>query len=437
MKKAAVFFLSALTIFGAYAQDKVDQADAPKTTQKAKKSMDPRSRVRRAMNNYRKENKLPVYGQLDDKGRFYITGSALVDSNPQKANFIDARSIAYQKAYIDALANAVTYRSGHNIANVIREFSRDSSSIPADMMDPDKQATVLEQKVEALLEAELDQKLRELNVDPQQFKAKTVKEKRQLLCDSYIQESVKEAFGSSIGCLPIQTFEESDEKGNYAIGVVLRFDVSTIEIAECVAQYKRPRLNRKDLAQSLEKALPTEKEMLTQFGVRVFFDESGTPTLLSFGQKGSTYTGTDAYEKDTEMEAAMKLAESDANAQLTYFINSALSFRDVSRTGQARIKNEYTKMDKSKEQRTIQAMIKQIATTTEIKGNASLKGRSVVYKEVLIHDTDHEIAVAVVQFSFKTADGVDAIVNRTDLQEELKDEQKSKPASNRGKAYDF
>ncbi len=440
MKKIMVACLSAFAVLAAVAQEQgsAATAGAVKTEKKSAKVVNARSILRKEFEKYRKENNLPPYGAIDSRGRFYCTGEILVDANSSQVDFIDKRSIAYQKAYLDALANAVTNRVGHNMAEAVRNFSKDSSVINANE-DPDKQLPILQQKIEALAEAEIDQKLRELNVDPKKFNANTIKQKRQLYCDTYISEAVKEAFGSSVGCLPVQTFETNDGKGNYAVGVILRFDISTIDIAECVAQNKRPLLNRKDLAQTVDKALPTEEQMITQFGVRLFFDESGTPTILSFGQKGTTYTGTDAYEADMDMEASLRLAEAEANSQLTFFINSTLSFREVSKSGSSRIKEEYVKMDNSKEERTLKNLIKKISASTVIKGNAEMKGRSVVYKEVLNHPAGHNVAVVVVQYSFKTADEVDAI-NSGVRPSDAKDETTAKPEDpgvRKGKSYDF
>ena len=81
---------------------------------------------------------------------------------------------------------------------------------------------------------------------------------------------------------------------------------------------------------SVREAIPGDEELPAQFGVRLFFDETGTPALLGFGQWGVSYAGTDEDMLDRAEESARKQAERAANEVLTQFINSTISVSEES-----------------------------------------------------------------------------------------------------------
>ena len=59
---------------------------------------------------------------------------------------------------------------------------------------------------------------------------------------------------------------------------------------------------------TVAQVLPPEDEIVNNFGVRLYFDETGTPALLSFGQFGSSYTGKSERMAERAEEQAMRQA---------------------------------------------------------------------------------------------------------------------------------
>lgn len=446
MKKAAVFFLSALTIFGAYAQEQAKETVTTEAAESMNQDMDSAENISSGMmmdevlEKYREKRNLPPYGQPGKNGSCYFSGSYTVAVNSNTANFVKARSAAFRKAYIDAVAKIVLDRVGQEMTTTLRtESSDDSSDATTAPEKPADGATVLQKKIDAMNEAEIDRKLENLGVDPKSISEKGVDAKKDLYRSSLLTKVMRKAFASAAGCLTIQTFETRDAKGNYAIGVVLRSDAACTEIAKSISKKQRPVI-QKMKGLTLEEALPTDKEMLTQFGVRLFFDETGTPTLLSFAQHGSSYTGTNPRRADRAMKQAMKQAENLANAQLTEFINSRIMVEEGSLTGEEEATQMIFNKDGSKTEEDITEYIDKQISSAKIEGSDSLKGRSTVYKKILKHPSGHNVAVVVRQWSFQTVDAVDAVLKGTTPQKKKTTAptvQNEDSGVREGRTYDF
>ena len=193
---------------------------------------------------FRKERQIPAYGTPNEKGTVYFTGKSTVAANVASRDFIKSRSSAYEKAYIDAVAQLVMDRFGKEFVKTVRqEFGDESSDAqdpPADVKDV---RATLEKKTEALKEAEVDEKLKNMGIDPNTYADKSIAAKKDLYRNSILNSSVRKAFGSAAGCLPVQTFEARAADGTYSIGVVLRSDAICSEVARCISKKERPTLS--------------------------------------------------------------------------------------------------------------------------------------------------------------------------------------------------
>ena len=391
-----------------------------------------------AFENYRKERGIDAYGTPNAKGTVYFTGSSSVAVNVSHADFIKSRSMAYQKAYMDAIAKLVMDRTGKELTKTIRELGSDDSSnaqeAPASLNDA---RATLSKKVEALAEATVDQALQNMGVDPSEYENKGPAAKKTLYCDSILKSSVKKAFGTAAGALSVQSFETRAEDGNYTVGVVLRSDATCTEVARCIAKKQRPTLSNAS-GMTVQEALPDAAEMLTQFGVRLFFDENGEPALLSFGQWGSSYRGNNTRMIERADRHALKQAENLANSQLTDFINSTIRVTEESLTGEEEVRRMIFQQDGTATQEDVVNFVDKWQNRSESIGYDTMIGRSTVYKKILIHPSGHRVAVVVRCWSFGKLDAeknvLDSGKNKKPAAKPIKQEE---PGVRKGRTYDF
>ena len=388
-----------------------------------------------ALEKYRVERKIAAYGTPNAAGTVYFTGTALVAANVNSPDFIKSRSAAYQKAYMDAIANYVMDRTGREVISTIRqEFGDNSTNAAAAPVDLKDARTTLERKADALEEAELDKKLLAAGVDPKSCADKSFAAKKEIYCNAILQSSIRKAFGSAAGCLPVQTFETRTADGTYCIGVVVRNDAVCTEVARAISLKKRPVLSSTSGISAAD-ALPSPEEMITQFGVRLFFDENGEPALLSFAQWGSSYRGNNSREMERADRHALTQAERIADLQLTTFINSTANIEQNSMSGEKEVSQMLFRQDGSAIRQDLVLFVDKWINTAEVTGSDSLVGRGTVYRKILIHPSGHRIAVVVRCWSFGKYDAMTKPAPKKSApQTPVKQET---PGVRKGRTYDF
>ncbi|MBR6372683.1 MAG: hypothetical protein IKS20_05830, partial [Victivallales bacterium] len=343
---------------------------------------------------FAKEREIASYGVPNAKGTVYFTGKARVSVNVNSPNFIKARAFAYEKAQMNAISEMVMDLTGTEMIKTIREYYSDESDDRLEEpKDLEEAKDAVSTKIKALTEAALDEGLRKLGQDPAKY-GKQLEKKRALFKDSIYKQSIKKAVFRASGFLPVQTFESRTADGTYSIGVVLRMDADCVEIAKSL-YLKRLPLIRMNGGLSIEEALPNDEELLTQFGVRLYFDEKGNPSLLSFGTFGSNYTGKNERRQERAMEHAFMQAEAIANEQLTTFINSTISV--VEQSDKSDNEFEGVKFDENgaATEESFTKIIDRIMKSSTVTGFDTMKGRSTVKKVTLNHPSGHKIACVV------------------------------------------
>ena len=202
-------------------------------------------------------------------------------------------------------------------------------------------------------------------------------------------------------------------------------------------------LSRPDRGLTVQEALPTDAELISQFGVRMFFDKNGVPALLSFGQWGSAYTGTDEDMAEDAMEHAVKQARNVADDQLTMFINSTITLHQESERGRTRENAVVFDANGVPTEQTVKGIIDTNLEQARQKGSDTMIGRSTVCEKVLVHPTSgQKVAICVRMWSFGQYDAMKRIIERKPLQEVTAPAPApAQPAGtsgkNRGRSYDF
>lgn len=374
-------------------------------------------------------------GAVRPDGALYISGIERVNANANSPNFVRSRMMAYTKAYQKAVAGYVRDKFGVETVKQFNNYFKDQSS---DRLQPssDAKSTMerIAEKTKQLAEAKLDEGLRAMGVTP----SGSIIEKRKLAEDAIVTRSARTAIGSAAGLLPVQTFEGWTENGKYAVGVVIRGGIDTETIADCLRTKTRPVLSRPEAGLSVEQALPSDEELVSQFGVRLFFDEKGVPALLSFAQWGSAYSGTDEDEAEDAMDHAMIQAEALANEQLTVFINSTINVREASDKGES--KSSYAIFDANgvpTEEKVVNYIDTAMKNST-ITGTDTMIGRSTVMKKVITHpQSGQRLAVCVRMWSFGQYDAMKRVIERPKADKPVHAAPSGTSGRRRGRSYDF
>jgi len=390
---------------------------------------------------FQKECGIDAYGQVDEKGAVYITGKATVDENVKSPDFIKSRTIAYEKAYMDAVSNLIMYRTGRNHAEQVQKIFDDKSTnkldVPSNLVESE---SVLNKKMDALAEASVDQALTKMGVDPKQYEGSDLVGKKDLVRRSMLTRSISQAYGDAFGIVPVNTFETYDKKGKYTIGVVLRADSTSNAIAQCMAMKRRPPFAKKGI--SVGEAIPEDKnELITQFGVRIFYNKEGVPSLLSFGQFGIDNSGDEDDQSDAESQAFTQ-AEDMANSQITFFLKSKVALNQIVTRGQEKSKEAFKMKDGSLDVVSKKNITDIVSKEIKLVGDSDMSGRMPVKKKIMIHPSGHKVAVVVVQWSFTQHEGnqkiLDAQKNVNDASQKSKQsEEAGKSGFRRGRTYDF
>jgi hypothetical protein len=426
--------LTALTVV-AQDQSQAIPVDAVKSANAdIKVEVDGKASLNESFEQFAKNAKIE-YGKATPDGRFYSKGYVAVAIDVNSPMFVKSRAMAYERAYLNALAKFIMDAYGSTANETISDYYGDESSDVNE--SPVGSAKTLTDKVALLAEAKLDKALAAEGVPADKYAQASVVEKRKIFKDAIAKKTLNKVLHMSSGCIPVKTFESWGSDNRYYIGVVVRYDRTSKTLATCFKNKMRPALT-KDGGMTISEALPPKEEMLGNFGVRLFFDETGTPALLSFGQFGSSYRGNNVARAERAESQAMNQARSLADAGLTAFINSWIDVSEESIVSEDISESTLFMDDGSAKPEELQKIVDVYRKSIKQYGRDTMKGRSTVFEEVLTHKNGHKVAVVVRCWSFGTVDAVDAIDKVLDENKPVNTPVKPiKPGLNTGRTYDF
>ena len=273
---------------------------------------------------------------LNNPNIVVVEGNETVGLHVEDRNWTKSRTLAYTKAYLNAMREFVGLRGQQRTVETQRRyFSDDSTSIFAD--DPTSYLERIAEKEAVLLEGRLDRALEdELGMSAAQIARLTFPEKIIRFRDDVLQRSLTEAFGSAAGLIPMRTFEAVDTQGNSAIGVVVVFSPRMARLATLISENRQilpdPGRARYPVRQWIDEL--SDEDLATLFGVRIWWDEQGYPVVVSFGQWGLSTKGLSNRQQDRSRIAARKQAENAARDNLAEFVDIATNFSDESFRGE-------------------------------------------------------------------------------------------------------
>lgn len=277
-----------------------------------------------------------TFRSLEQRGVSVIEGLADVGLHANHADWGKARSLAYTRAYLDAIGAFVRRTNEEITTQTVRDFLYDATSIPVGA-DEDAASYLdrIDRKAEALLETQLDQELKEAGMSDEELAELSGAQKIPRYRDALVREVTSLAFGQAAGLVPLKTFEAIDCDGNSSVGVVAAFSTRMRALAEQVHNGEPIRPNPDRAGPSLRDRIAalTDEDLATQFGVRIWWDQDGYPVLVAFGQWGWSTKALTSAQRDRRYRFARNQAAIQAKSYLAEFIQANAQFTSSSFVG--------------------------------------------------------------------------------------------------------
>ena len=300
---------------------------------------DAESMVARMMEEWLQEGQGKIFRAKKDLN--VVQGTSLVTMKADNKRWSKARSLAFQNAFVQAMADYMfSVRQEISVSTMRNYFEQD---IPDSQLEykegetPDSYVKRIVLKSAVLVEHTLDQKLAESGVSEGDIRRLTTPvQKRTTLAQSISKTTLTKAMGSAAGLIPVKTFEGVDDEGNSAIGVVAVYSERMRHIAD---QISKGEVIRPDPGRTRDSIMDQiahfkKDELPNEFGVRVMWDEQGYPAIVSFGQWGWSPANLSKRKRAQRRKFAMHQAENEARSLLATFINASTRFTDESNVGE-------------------------------------------------------------------------------------------------------
>ncbi|MHC5065852.1 MAG: DUF6844 domain-containing protein [Planctomycetota bacterium] len=354
------------------------------------------------------------YGTVDDRGRRYYRAQAQVDKASASADWARARALAYEEALLKIWVEHAKGIYGRNEVELLNELeennSEDAETFPEDLPTESRLQAIVD-KLLKLADEKLNEKLREIGIDPAEFSAKPAEQKKTLFRKEMVKKMMTRAVGSVTGIMPIQTIEGSDGAGTHSIGVIAVHSPKTQQLAHDIQKGKAPLLTGKPKKKLQEQIPRSAKDRANMFGVRVLFDENGSPCIVSYGQWSHNYTGSSLRQRERRNESALRRARELADAQITLFTNANLSFSSDSTVGQA-IEEVMVKDGDGNERRDeINKVIDTAFEKAKATARSSLAGRRDFDTWRYRHPYGQEISGCIRVWTIESKEAADAVRN--------------------------
>jgi len=354
------------------------------------------------------ENHNFEFGIDEKRGKHFIYAIETVAQKPMDPDFVKSLSVAYEKAFFAAQEQFVMDIFGKVISQKESELFSNSST-NAKEFDSDKTTNkgimakigrVFDKSL-SLAEKSLDNALMELGVNSSEIEKLNTKEKKTLFKNKFVSNSMKEAYGRVSGFIPIKTFVGKDETGQYAVGVIAMRSDKTSQIAKDISRQRETLVEGK--GRSIKDIVPTDKKkLLNEFGLRLVFDATGKPALISYAQWGFNATGLDSYMKSQAKKNAKNMAQDMADSMIADFVNGNLQVSSSTKHGEIieRVLERTGGADGLVTDKTIKNIIDETTKNAKLQSSMKLAGVSTVRRWSTINEHGLYVAGVVRKWTF-------------------------------------
>ena len=326
---------------------------------------------------------------------FVSSGTETVGFPVEHPDFIEARGLAYEIAYMRAKAEMVRFLGTTGSREQVVERLESASLArgqPTDPVEPLRQRARMERKLGDLAEAKLDRALEEFdpNYDPSRYETRAQKEEAFRLGFSSKLRTTAASFVA--GAVPLQVLEGLSADGNsYRVLVGLVWTPKLSRLARAVGESARP-MSADEAGDRIEDSLPaTVDAVVASWGIHHLVNEDGEQVLVSFGQAAPRTASPTRRERANE--SALELAAMRAEGAIRAYVGETLDSRRTGDTSLALV--EYASAAEGAE--IDRAFRERIRAATE---EVDLRGLSTVGEWIVEHPINGQsVAVAAVSWS--------------------------------------
>lgn len=398
IKNISKYLLIASLVFGASSINANEEVAVTSETiqtinEDAKAAPQKSQTVKQAISEYLRDKKIKK-GYNRKNNKYIVTAIVPVGFAVNDPQFNDALVVAYEEAYMKAQTDL--------LMDIYGKTTTDKAVSMFRLKDPNAQTkfiaeldeaknnkartdTIFE-KVKKLTEVKLDNALKEEGVNPEQIKTLDVKKKQDLFRKTFVK-NVANGFDLKklVGSVPIQTFVGVDKRGQAEFGLVMMKSDVTERIAMDMANKRAARDKKATGVNPLDLLPTTPKDFLKEFGVRIFFDESGLPSLISYSQY---YVGNaekdDADMLNEDKNIGMESAKMSAKAQLAEFMKVVVSANKQNSQRKTKIKRLENEIDKTTNEevvveKEINEIVKSYQSTAKSQSSMDNAGTETIY----------------------------------------------------------
>ena len=359
--------------------EKMNQADVAELSEASVPELDVDEMIGVAIDGYfSKRGIMP--GEVRKGGKVYYAAKEPVSVSADSPQWSKARQVAFEKALLKIRADFVFDAFGRTVNEAEQSISSDDSSDNREFKEDLAGVGKIEaiwKKLVAGTDAKLNEWLQGHGIDPGEYDSVPPAQRKDLFVNKYVSKTISKAMGDSSGLIPVQTFEGTDDSGTTMIGVVALYSPKLKQLASDIANKRSPILQGKK-GKPLSNYIELSPEVLAaQFGIRVVFDEQGSPMVLSYGQWGYSYTGNNKKTQIRHRQTATETANTKALEGLVNFINSQLSFSDTRTTGEA-VESYLQKTGDDIIEKDISTLIDKTMKSIKSKSSARMGGTRIV-----------------------------------------------------------
>jgi hypothetical protein len=290
------------------------------------------SNINQQIENYKQESGLAARRDL-----ILVSDVADVRVSGSHPDWVRYRTLAYDRALMGAQTEYIKQQGQHiaseTVASLFKAANQDPPPFDPGAAGAPGQLNDILRKVAGFVGGKLDEKLRELNIDPKESERAAPPQRHVQLREAFNKSTVSRSFGELVGMMPVKTFEGHDGAGNYRIGVVAVASPAMKELAQQVLRARGQFPADPARAGNPRDVLRDKDDLARQFGVRRLFDEEGSPVILSFGQWGIA-PGSSGAAAEAMYRVALQQAKSLADAQIAEFLAASADFEGKTEVGE-------------------------------------------------------------------------------------------------------
>jgi len=396
----------------------IDQKDINTINNYAKTTIDIDDEIENQIQQYASKNQFE-FGLDSKSGKYFIYSLQPVALKPTDPDFVKSLSVAYEKAFFNAQQRFVMDIFGRMISQKESSLYANNSTNAKQFENKkinndtilDKLTRVVDKSL-TLTEKKLDSELENYGVDPKQIEKLTPTQKKTLFKNKFIAKTMKKAYGSVAGFVPIKSFVGKDKTGQYVVGVIAMRSPKTSQVAKDISMQRKSMIKGK--GKPLEEIIPSDtKQLLNEFGLRLVFDDTNQPALIAYGQWGFNSKGLDSYMKMQAKENSKSMAKEMADAMISDFVNGNLQTVSSKQHGEIIEKTIEKQGDPQNIniEKTIKNIIDKINQQSKLRSSMDLAGFSTVRRWSTTNEYGHYVSGVIRKWTFKGNDIAKSIIN--------------------------